>query len=88
MLPLMNGNTLAAPVSPLKPVPLPMKPAVRQDDAAHLGVRLELGIFLDNRHKPRKNSREPGFRGGKGVRACGGSRSGRGSETSCDGKER
>lgn len=34
MLPLMNSNTLAAPVSPLKPVPLPMKPAVRQDDTS------------------------------------------------------
>lgn len=34
MLPLMNSITIAAPVSPLKPVPLPMKPAVRQDDAS------------------------------------------------------
>lgn len=32
MLPLMNGNTIAAPVSPLKPVPLPMKPVVRQEE--------------------------------------------------------
>lgn len=32
ILPLMNGNTLAAPVSPLKPVPLPMKPVVRQEE--------------------------------------------------------
>lgn len=34
MLPLMNGTSLAAPVSPLKHVPLPMKPVVRQDDSS------------------------------------------------------
>ena len=32
MLPLMNGNTTAAPVSPLNPVPLPVKPVVRQEE--------------------------------------------------------